>query len=116
MGSAEFHPNEIVGVVDDAHLVGFGVAHPQARFDRLNKASVADGRESEFGKHLRADVRHSKYEPISRNAVWVQCTSGRQSARRCSRHPYGLSVIRPLVAKPPYRKVNVEPSSREVFS
>ena len=31
-GAADFHPNEIVGVIDEAHLVGFGVAHAEARF------------------------------------------------------------------------------------
>jgi len=31
--SADFHPDEVVGVVDDAHLVGFGVADADAGFD-----------------------------------------------------------------------------------
>ena len=30
--AAHLHPHQVIGVVDDAHLVGFGVAHPQARF------------------------------------------------------------------------------------
>lgn len=29
-GAADFHPDEIVGVVDDTHLVGFGVADAEA--------------------------------------------------------------------------------------
>ncbi len=30
--AADFKPDEVVGVVDDAHLVGFGIAHADAGF------------------------------------------------------------------------------------
>lgn len=32
LGAGDFHPDEVVGVVDDPHLVGFGVTDAEAHF------------------------------------------------------------------------------------
>jgi hypothetical protein len=38
--AADFHPDEVIGVVNDAHLIGLGVAHPDARFVRLHFEAI----------------------------------------------------------------------------
>jgi len=40
LGAGDFHPDEVVGVIDDAHLIGFGVANTEAGFSGWSQRAL----------------------------------------------------------------------------
>src|SRR5579871_4462234 len=81
-----FHPNQIVGVVNDAHLVGFGVTYPQPCVDEWHESLIiAD----------RLALQSSKPKRFSGSLLLCQQRAHPHSFFRCtSRYrgpPRGLS-------------------------
>ena len=62
-GAADFHPNEIVGVVDEPHLIGFGVAHAEARF--------VNGHAGAIIARVAAGAGRKAGGMLGRNGRWV---------------------------------------------
>src|SRR5208282_1321602 len=96
--SSHFKPDEMIGVIDDAHLVGFGIAHANAGFihpgrcllvyiDR-HRCSRCTHRPFHFGfRFSRNDVIPSRKSALSRMPAFSRmaasiCASS--SARACS--------------------------------
>ncbi len=43
LDAAHLHPHQVVGVIDHAHLVGLGVAHPEPGFHMLQRRLAYGG-------------------------------------------------------------------------
>src|SRR5450631_2269553 len=91
LDAADFEPDEIVGVVDDAHLVGFGVAHADG--------GVVEFSHSESPRHWGLRFSRKAARPSLKSGVQRMLAFSRMARWRSASTPAAAAAVSRRLAR-----------------